>query len=228
MSEFRGSLIRLTRHAVRVAVNTMVARPAARTVKILRDNSAVTSIEFSIIALPYFALVMGTFAIGLWYFVSCCLDLGVYTTARLFETGQIQTGQYTVTQAGAQVPVLTAAQVSQVLCSRTVMPDFVPCTSSNPAIHMAVVSNFLDLLTPHSATKNGITYTYYTMNPLTSSTCAPTQGSIVYIQAIYTMPIFGAVIRSFGGSPVISGAVFRVEQFPTTSGTVFSACTSVN
>jgi len=228
MGKFRGNLFRFIRRAMRQAIDITAVRPAARTAKVLRDTSAVTTIEFSIIALPYFALIMGTMAVGLWYFVSCAIDLGVYTTARLFQTGQIQTGQYTVTQSGAQVPVTTAAQVSQVLCSPSVTPSYIPCSSSNPAIHMAVVSNFLDLLTPHTMTVNGQQITWYTMNTLTSSTCSPEQGDVVYIQAIYTMPIFGAVIHAFGGDQLLSGAVFRVEQFPTTSSTNFSACTVVN
>ncbi|MES2907414.1 MAG: TadE/TadG family type IV pilus assembly protein [Pseudomonadota bacterium] len=58
-------------------------------VKKFRDDvSGVTAVEFGIIALPFFAILMAIIEAGLFFFVSQVMDTGFREEARLVRTGQ--------------------------------------------------------------------------------------------------------------------------------------------
>jgi hypothetical protein len=121
--------------------------------------------------------------------------------------------------------ITTPTQFSnQILCPN--MPLFMPCSPSNPVVSMAVINDFTTLVhqTTHQLPGQGApTITQYTLNPLPSAICSPQQGSLVYIQAEYTMPLgLMAVYAIFGGT-LTSGATVKVEEFPTGNAT-FTNC----
>jgi Flp pilus assembly protein TadG len=185
--------------------------------RLWRDYTAITSLEFALVALPFFALILGTMAIGIWYFIQSSLDLAVYSTARLFQTGQIQTG---VLANGTSVSVATPAQLSNILCSKGIMPLFAPCSATNPVLSVTIVDNYADLLQIGATQTNK--NTGFTFNPIvvkkpaTPTFCSPPNLATVYLEAVYKMPTLGIAISSFGGT-IISGSVFQVEQFPSSN-----------
>lgn len=197
------------------ACATMLTRSLSRFCRRLSgDTRGVTTIEFALVSLPFFALILGTFSIGLYYLYTTSLDLAVYATARQFMTGQVQSGSTSIA-SGAPTP----AQFTTLLCSN--MPAFVPCSGSNPVISVNVVNNFGSLTTNTTRTDNSVNpprnYTAMTLNHLPSFVCSPAPLDIVYIQAVYKLPIFNAYYSIFGGT-VVSGTSFQVEEFPVNGG----------
>jgi len=66
----------------------------------------VTAVEFAIVAIPFFGLLLGIVEVALIFFTSQLIDSGVTEAARLIRTGQAQTQGF------------TAAQFKQEVCSR--------------------------------------------------------------------------------------------------------------
>jgi Flp pilus assembly pilin Flp len=64
----------------------------------LRDDRGATAIEFALVALPFFMLVIGIIAIGLYFFTTNALEHGVEAASRKIRTGQAQNGELTVGQ----------------------------------------------------------------------------------------------------------------------------------
>jgi Flp pilus assembly protein TadG len=187
-------------------------------IKILNDYSAVTSLEFALIGLPFFALIFATFSLGIWYYYSTSVDLAIYAAARQFMTGQIQ----------SSASAITPAAFTTILCGNGtttsgLMPAFVPCSAANPVVNIAVVQDFNTLVAASAKTnsKNNppTSYSALTLNHLPTNLCSPQPLDIVYIQAIYQIPILPAVFSVFGGT-LVSGTTIQVEEFPTVSGQV--------
>jgi len=224
MNKMTGNVARSAWQVGRRAMGAVVARPKASAARFWRDNTAITSLEFALIALPFFGLILGTMTVGIWYFYETCLDIGVYKSGRQVMTGQFQTQGLTTPQAFS----------TSILCPN--MPAYIPCSTTNPTILMAVVNDPSSLFTPTVHTLSPgpppVTYDTYTLNPLPTVICSPQQGSIVYIHAEYQMPPIIAMFTIFGGTPhgvnpqsvfdryVTSGAMVKVEEFPLGSATV--------
>ncbi len=228
MSKIGGSIIRSTGRRLRRAVTITLAWPASRALSALRDTRAVTSLEFALMAVPFFGLMVATMSVGVWYFYNACLDVGIYKAGRLVMTGQFQAKN-----------ISTPANFStSILCPN--MPGFIPCSTSNPQITMAVVNNISSLFNTRTATVPGsnppVTYQIVTLkDPLPQAICSPQQGSLVYVQAKYTMPSFMSIFTLFTGTTpghtartmfnnvVTAGTTVKVEEFPTGSAT-FTNC----
>ena len=56
----------------------------------LRDDSATTAIEFSLIAIPFFTLILSIIELGLMFSAATMLEGATGKAARLVRTGQIQ------------------------------------------------------------------------------------------------------------------------------------------
>lgn len=194
-----------------------IARNIRRlTARLGRDDRGTTAIEFALVALPFFALIFGTMALGIWYLDEASVDLAVSASARQLMNG--------VAQANPAVLSSPAAFSSQVLCPN--MPSYVECTATNPSVSINVVpADFNSLLTTVPVTNpkapSGSTQrpTLIRQNP---ATCSPSQGEVVYIQVAYTVPALNAVYAVFGGSQILSGTTVKVEQFPTSDTDNFS------
>lgn len=66
-------------------------RPAARRALLWsRDRDGSAAVEFSLVALPFLALMMSTFEVGWFYFAASQVDAATVATARLVRTGQVQ------------------------------------------------------------------------------------------------------------------------------------------
>ena len=56
-----------------------------------KDRQGVTAVEFGIVAVPFFGLLLGIVEVALVFFASQLIDSGVSEAARLIRTGQAQT-----------------------------------------------------------------------------------------------------------------------------------------
>jgi len=63
-----------------------------------RDENGVTAIEFSLLALPFFAIIGAILETSLIFLASQVLDSAVNDSSRLIKTGQAQTANYTSTE----------------------------------------------------------------------------------------------------------------------------------
>lgn len=61
----------------------------------VRDQRGVTVVEFSMLALPFFALIGAIVETAIVFLASQVLDSAVQDTSRLIRTGQAQSGGYT-------------------------------------------------------------------------------------------------------------------------------------
>jgi len=218
MKKLSGTLLCSARRVAYGAVDRVALRPVRRVGQILRDTRAVTSIEFAAIALPFFTLIMGTMAIGLWFFSAAAIDVAVYGAARQIQTGKLSSSLNGMS-AGSFGSNYVCANLTQVASY-----PIIPCDAHNPQMGMAVVGNFLDLLTEHQVSAGPPPVDYWTLGSInTPILCVPGAGEIVYVQATYTIPVFGAVITYFGGTPLISGTTVQVEQTP---GAPSATCTA--
>lgn len=66
--------------------------------RLRKDESGATAIEFGIIALPFFALMVAIIEVALVYFANFSLENGVDQAARLIRTGQAQQQGFSVSQ----------------------------------------------------------------------------------------------------------------------------------
>ena len=83
--------------------------------RLCRDQGGASLIEFSLIALPFFILLYGTFEIGFVYWANQELEHAAGYGARLVRTGQVQAGG------------LSQAQLTTQMCSQTAV--LVGCTT---------------------------------------------------------------------------------------------------
>jgi Flp pilus assembly protein TadG len=209
MTKFGGNPARSASQRVRrgIGADSFLSR-------LWQNCVAITSLEFALIALPFFTMIFSTFAVGLWFFYTSSLDIGVYLAARQVLTGQFQN------TAGAAT--LTPAQFTTTyLCPN--MSSFVPCSAANPVVSLTIVpaAGFAALATP--GTTKTIPNTTQTFTPLklitpSPSLCPPAPGSLVYIQAKYTLPVLPLGLSAFNVS-LVSGTTVKVEQFPVSTST---------
>ena len=60
--------------------------------RFLAAREGATAVEFSLIALPFFALLFGTLELGMYFMASTTIDTAAMNSARKIRTGQMQTG----------------------------------------------------------------------------------------------------------------------------------------
>jgi Flp pilus assembly protein TadG len=218
MTEFHGSPVRSSFLIAPRRISLSFRFHFLDILVIIRDRSAITSLEFALIGLPFFALILATFSLGIWYYYATSVDLAVYAAARQFMTGQIQ----------SSASAITPAAFTTILCGNGstisgLMPAFVPCTATNPVVNISIVQDFNTLVTTVSKTNKTTnppsSYEALTLTHLPTKLCSPQPLDIVYIQAIYQIPILPAVFSVFGGT-LLSGTTIQVEEFPTVSGQV--------
>jgi TadE-like protein len=70
--------------------------PRSRAARWLRNDRGATAIEFAIVAVPFFMLVLGTIGIGLYFFTTNSLEHGVEGAARKIRTGEAQKSGVTI------------------------------------------------------------------------------------------------------------------------------------
>ena len=141
----------------------------------LRDDRAVTSIEFAILGLPFFLVIGAILETAIVFLASQVLDSAVQDSGRLIRTGQAQFANYTATNFRAAI------------CSEL----FNLFNCANLQIKVSTVTDFASatVVTPIDTTQATAPWT------LVPSYCPGVGKSIIMVQAYYKWP----VMLNFGG-----------------------------
>jgi Flp pilus assembly protein TadG len=150
------------------------------------------ALEFALLSVPLFVLLLGTMEVGYDFFVQAALDNAVQSAARSVQVGSVQGNA-----SGKSVGTWVASAVCPALGS------LLDCGQ----LYVTVTP------IPSGAGQNY--YTYLSANPLTlteitstgNSVCTGTPGQLVVLQAYYLSPTFlGLLVPSFSvSSPVNAG-----------------------
>jgi Flp pilus assembly protein TadG len=172
----------------------------ARVVRRFRtDESGATAVEFSIVAIPFFALLFAILETALAFFAAQSLETGVAEASRLIRTGQ------------AQEDGFTAQSFKDTVCSHV---DFLMNCQSGLYLDVKKYSSFTSITLGVPVDSDGnLKTTGYTYNPGNG-------GDIVVVRAYYQWPVFvnklGTNLKSMpnGTHLLAATAAFRNEPFP--------------
>jgi Flp pilus assembly protein TadG len=165
--------------------------------KFLADQSGTSAVEFALVAVPFFALLMGMFQAFLIFFASQVLETVTMQASRQILTGQVQS-------AG-----MTQSQFAQLVCSE-VKALF---TCGNLMIDVQAYSAF------SSANTGTPTLTYSAQGQVTNnwSYNPGTAGQIVVVRIMYVWPLFLGPLNSKlanlsnGNRLIMASAAFQNE-----------------
>jgi len=91
----------------------MTRRGRRRLFELRADESGATAIEFSLVALPFFAFVYGIILLGMYFFTTFSLENALERASRVIRTGE------------AQKANMTEVQFKNRVCS--FLPTFISC-----------------------------------------------------------------------------------------------------
>ena len=161
-----------------------------------QDRNGATAVEFGLVAVPFFGLLMVIFQSGLFFFTSEALDAAVQDAARKLYTGQAQ---------GIGVNS-AAAFVNSYVCPAkggTGLFSLVDCTKLIVDVRTAPVSgSFANINTNADFYQAGSTPMF----------CPGGPNDIVIVRVIYPLPVIIPVIT--GAGVVTAGTVNDVANNP--------------
>ena len=141
---------------------------AVQTRRFCRNNDGTTAVEFSFIALPFFAFLFAIIEAAMVFFAGQVLETATQDSARLILTGQAQSASF------------TQAQFKQAVCDRVY--GLFNCASG---IYVDVKSysgfSTIDLSNPIDATGNFVNSFSYSPG---------SAGDIVVVRVFYQWPLF--------------------------------------
>jgi Flp pilus assembly protein TadG len=161
----------------------------------LKRRDGVSALEFSLIAIPFFLLVLGILDVALVFWAGFELENATAFAARLVRTGQAQTASWSSSQLTAQ------------LCSKVVI--LANCTTA-VRLNVQTFATFGDITAPSLLDQNGAVSnnTVYSLG---------LSGSIVLVTAYYewtlTNPLTRATIANLSNGDYLlqASAAFRNE-----------------
>lgn len=172
--------------------------------RLSRDEGGAAAVEFAMIALPLFAIIMAALQAALMLLAEQELDNATDEAGRLVMTGQ-------VSSTSGQSGYLTQAQFTAKVCS--FLPALFNC--SNLMVNMQTASSFSSVNTsaPSYTTLQQNQWSYNTgSHGLTPTT--------VILQVMYEWPVFGNIMSfnladlANGKRLLIGTAVFKNEPGP--------------
>ena len=158
---------------------------AARAKTALRNQSGAAAVEFSLVALPFLALMMSTFEVGWFYFATSQIDSAAVESARLIRTGQVQKSGLTKEDFFAKVcpKIRVFGDCDEVLTVEVdTFPTFsalasdaspVVCANDRPEAVMALAYNPGD---ENSIVRLRVCLLYKTLNPTIGVNVSETAG----------------------------------------------------
>jgi Flp pilus assembly protein TadG len=176
-------------------VRTM--RALARARRFGRDEKGSTAMEFAIVALPFFTMMLAAIDFGLMRFATSTLENGISEAARQIRTGQVVANG------------TTAAQFRTIVCDNVSM--LLQC-DARLGIDVRVFDSFDDVNFPAAVDGNGNlsgAFQYQTGGP----------GDIVLVRVFYSWPMltpfFGEAMSNMNGGArlLTASAAFRNEPF---------------
>lgn len=165
--------------------------------RLMRDRRGVTAVEFGIVALPFFALLMAIIEAAMAFFAGQHLDTGLNDAARLIRTGQAQAGAY------------DAARFKQEVCNR--IPALINCNGSL-TVDVRVPTSF-------SSANFSIPTASGNFDPAQTQYNIGGSSSVVVARAFYKWPSFANLLGSSLSNQadktilLVSTAAFRNEPF---------------
>jgi Flp pilus assembly protein TadG len=169
-----------------------------------RDQDGAAAVEFAMVAMPLFAIIMASLQAALVLLAEQELDYATDEAGRLVMTGQ-------VSSTSGQPGYLTQAQFTQKVCSY--LPALFNC--SNLMVNMQAASSFSGVNTsaPSYTQLQQNTWSYSTgSHGLTPNT--------VILQVMYEWPVFGSLMNfnladlANGKRLLIGTSVFKNEPGP--------------
>jgi len=185
-----------------------MTRPASRLGRALAarmrgfggDSRGVTALEFALVGVPFFAMILGLLELGIIFLISTSLDNATGDAARTIRTGQLQGGG-TASAAGFQKAICSQMGWMSGQCASSLQVDVEP------------YANFQGTNGQGAPIANG-----QLNNAGMKFTCG-SPGSIVLVRAYFSWPLIapgfdGALQKLSNGSTVITAsAVFRNEPY---------------
>ena len=173
------------------------------------DTRGATAVEFALIALPFFVLVIGIITIGMQYLTSHSLALGVEMASRELRTGEAQKDGITVGQFRQAVCNAAGAMIA---CDQRLVihiksrPTFSELTPITPCLTNGKLTPAEGDLTDGIRTQSGDAST-----AIVVSACYEWDAGFGPWQVIWNLLSSERVDR---GNPIISAATaFRSEPF---------------
>lgn len=167
--------------------------------KFIKNRRGATAVEFALLSLPFFALVVGTIQLGIIFLATQTLDEAVDVASR-----QIQTGE--VTQTG-----------SSLIAFRTNVCERVALISDCENQILLSVQSYQDFAAVEQAQDNGELYTENGRPVIVNGTFSPGDGGeIIVVSASVFIPIIAAAILpgiSGQGLELSTSLAFKNEFF---------------
>jgi len=169
----------------------------------VKDSKGATAVEFALIALPFFALIVALVQAFLLFFAQSLLENAVRKSARQILTGQVQSADASMTQAAA------IAAFHNTVCNNAA----VLFTCSGLMVDVQVANNWT------SANTGMPTLTYDTNGNVSNSWQfnPGNAGDIVVVRVIYLWPVFfGPIAFNLANQPngtreIMASAAFQNE-----------------
>ena len=201
------------------------ALAASTLIRLLADQAAASAVEFALIAIPFFALLLGILELGLMFILNVSLDSAIANFATQVRTGQIQAPGSAATSSTGALLDLSGAKTA--ICNNILLVPQSICLSQLQ-LDVRPLSNFQN--TNSAAPISGTTFNstnlcYYSGN----------EGSTVQITGYYLYSILNPLLlaafsqittyTTSGGSasgnffPIVATQVFRSENYSTGSNT---------
>lgn len=162
------------------------------------NRQGVTAIEFSLVAFPFFLIVIGIFEIGIAYLVNRLVDNAVLESARAIRTGQALKSGF------------DAEEFKEYMCGK--LPGIL-CDTNKFVVEVTTFDDFSSISLDDMVDSDGALKDNYNYNIGVAS-------SIVVTRVIYRWPMFSAILQLATGDTgsnerfLYSAAVFRNEPFP--------------
>ena len=165
-----------------------------------RDRKGATAVEFGLIAIPFFVMLVGLGEVSIMQIAQTNLDMAVGDAARRVRTGEVQTNEQSASQVSAEI-----------------------CTNLNRLITVECSGNlFLDVRTYESF--NAVA----NPNPIVNGAVDPDgvefdpggPGDIVLVRGLYRWeiitPFFSSIFGNMAGGDrlLVSSILVRNEPYP--------------
>ena len=165
--------------------------------RFLRAQDGATAVEFSLVAMPFFMLMLAIFETTAVYFASSTLENAVNDASREIRTGQVQFAN------------MTPQQFRQLICDR--IDVFLKCDASL-AIDVRAFNDFQNVDFPSALNPDGTLKNNQQYQPGSA-------GDVVVVRVFYkwqlVTPLIGGTLSNMAGNMrlVEAATTFRNEPF---------------
>lgn len=186
----------------------LFVRARARVRAFARDRSGVAAMEFGIVAMPFFLLVFGIVAVGVYFFQVSSVEAAALQAARAIRLGQVQQGQGSY--AGLTTDAQKKAAFLDAFCAAAVT---LPNCSQKTVVIVQSASQFASLTSPSCVSSGTL------VSNSSTTFSAGSTSSVVMVTICYPWaPVGGMPFAKLGnlndGSFLVQATVaFRTEPY---------------